>query len=287
MYYTPLCAPTAADASAGLLAAQPEYYGLAALRDVGTGEFLSLSNPAWADVRAYAVEHANGTMTVVLDDVDDPSTTGATTVQLDLGASYGWASRVSLTASGGLTATGGITLGGQSVQADGTIAAPQAQGFDVGGDTATVTVPAGSAQILTFSAQASESTSLVGGLSGKCLSVTGGSTGAGAAADIYTCNGSASENWTLESDGAVVGGLSGDCLQVAGGSTAAYAGVDIEPCDGATDQQWTATPTGTLVGVASSLCLSVSGGSTANDAAADIYSCNGSGSENWAQQPAS
>ena len=30
MYYTPLCAPTAADAAAGDLAAQPEYYGLAA-----------------------------------------------------------------------------------------------------------------------------------------------------------------------------------------------------------------------------------------------------------------
>ena len=287
MYYTPLCAPTAADASAGLLAAQPEYYGLAALRDVGTGQFLSLSNPVWADVRAYAVKHANGTMTVVLDDVDDPSTTGATTVQLDLGASYGWASQVSLTASGGLTATAGITLGGQSVQAGGTIAAPVAEGFDVGGDTATVTVPAGSAQILTFSAQAGESTSLVGSLSGKCLSVTGGSTSAGAAADIYTCNGSAGENWTLESDGAVVGGPSGDCLQVAGGSVADYAGVDIEPCDGATDQQWTVTPAGTLVGVASGLCLSVSGGSTANDATADIYSCNGSGSESWAQQPAS
>jgi hypothetical protein len=41
MYYTPLCAPTAADATEGLLAAQPEYYGLAAVRDVGTGDFLT------------------------------------------------------------------------------------------------------------------------------------------------------------------------------------------------------------------------------------------------------
>ena len=151
MYYTPLCAPTAADATEGLLAAQPEYYGLAALRDVGTGQFLNLSNPVWADVRAYAVEHTNGTMTVVLDDVDNPSTTGSTTVQLDLGATFSHASQVAMTASGGLTATSGITLGGQTVQANGTIAAPTTTSFTVSGDTATVTVPAGSAQIITFS----------------------------------------------------------------------------------------------------------------------------------------
>ena len=151
MYYTPLCAPTAADATEGLLAAQPEYYGLAALRDVGTGQFLNLSNPVWADVRAYAVEHTNGTMTVVLDDVDNPSTTGSTTVQLDLGATFSHASQVALTASGGLTATSGITLGGQTVQSNGTIAAPTTTSFTVSGDTATVTVPAGSAQIITFS----------------------------------------------------------------------------------------------------------------------------------------
>ena len=65
----------------------------AAVRDVGTGSFLNLGNPVWADVRAYAVQHSNGTMTVVLDDVDDPSTTGPMTVPLDLGAFYGWGAR--------------------------------------------------------------------------------------------------------------------------------------------------------------------------------------------------
>jgi hypothetical protein len=240
----------------------------------------------WADVRAYAVQHSNGTMTVVLDDVDDPSITGPAAVQLDLGASYGWASQVDFSASGGLTATSGITLGGQAVQADGALPAPSPAGFDVGGDTVTVTVAAGSAEILTFSSASAKNTTLVGGLSGKCLSVTGASTAPGAAAEIYTCNGSGSENWTLEPDGEIVGGLSGDCLQVAGGSTSVYAGVDIEPCGGAADQQWTVTAAGTIVGVQSGLCLSVLGASTANYATADIYTCNGSSSESWSQQPA-
>ncbi|MFD0636082.1 glycosyl hydrolase family protein [Catenulispora yoronensis] len=288
MPYTPLCALTAADAAAGRVVAQPEYYGMATVRALGTGQFLNLTNPIWADVRAYAVKHADGTLSVLLDDVDDPSSTGATTVQLTLPASYGWANQVDLTASGGLSATGGITLGGQTVHADGTLPAPTPHGFAVSGAALTVTIPAGSARILTFSASAptSTSTTLVGGLSGKCLSVSGGSTQAGATADIYTCNGSAGQNWTLRADGSIVGVPSGDCLGVVGGSTAPSAGVDIEACDGAASQHWTATAAGTIVGAGSGLCLSVTGASTANYATADIYTCNGSASETWSQKPA-
>jgi hypothetical protein len=38
---------------------------------------------------------------------------------------------------------------------------------------------------------------ITGDHSGLCLSVSGGATAAGSTADIYTCNGSASEDWTL------------------------------------------------------------------------------------------
>ena len=284
MYYTPLCAPTAADATAGDLAAQPEYYGLAAVHEVGTGDFLTVTNPDSADVHAYAVEHADGTMTVVLDDFQDPAAYGATTLRLDLGASYTSGRQVSLTASG-LTATTGITVGGQSVQSDGTLPTPTATQFAVNGDTATVTVPAGSATLLTFAGAAQPTTTtLVGGLSGKCLSVSGGSTADGATADIYTCNGSGSENWAPEPNGTIVGGLSDECLGVTGSLTANQAGVDITTCDGAADQQWTVHSGGTIVGTQSGTCLSVTGASTADFALADIYTCNGSGSENWSEQ---
>ena len=283
MYYTPLCAPTAAAATAGQLAAQPEYYGLAAVHEVGTGSFLQVTNPSWATVRAYAVKHSDGTMTVVLDNVQDPASNGPTTLQLALGASFSSADQVNLTASG-LSATTGITLGGQTVQSDGTLAAPHQTSFTVGGDTATVSVPAGSAELLTFHpGGTASSTTIVGGLSGKCLSVTGGSTTDGATADIYTCNGTASQNWTLGSGSTIVGGLSGKCLTVTGGSTANYAGVSIATCMGATDQQWTVHAGGTIVGVPSGKCLSVLGASTANGATAEIYTCNGSASETWSE----
>jgi hypothetical protein len=149
MYYTPLCAPTAADASAGRLAAQPEYYGLAAVHELGTGNFLQVTNPSWATVRAYAVKHADGTMTVALDNVQDPASHGATALQLALGASFSSGSRIDLTASG-LSAKTGITLGGQTVQSNGTLPAPTATSFTVNGSTVTVSVPAGSTALLTF-----------------------------------------------------------------------------------------------------------------------------------------
>lgn len=285
--YTPLCAPSASAAAAGNLVAQPEYYGMAAVRQLGTGRFLTLTNPVWADVRAYAVQHSDGTLSVMLDDVDDPATTGATSIQLTLPASYSQAGEVSLTASGGLSATGGITLGGQTVHSDGTLPPATPVSLPVNGNSLTVSVPAGSAEILTFGAgTAASSTTLVGGLSGKCLSVSGGSTQAGATADIYTCNGSAGQNWTVQADGEIVGGPSGLCLQVAGGSTALYAGVVIEPCTGASDQLWTLTSSGAVVGTGSGLCLSVLGASTANYATTDIYTCNSSASESWSPKPA-
>jgi hypothetical protein len=282
MYYTPLCAPTAADATAGDLTAQPEYYGLATVHQIGTGTFLNVTNPSWATVRAYAVQHTNGTTTVVLDNVQDPASNGATTLQLDLPASYTSGEQVDLTASG-LTATTGITLGGQTIQANGSLPTPTTTPIDINGNTLTVTIPAGSAELLTFGGNPSTSATFTGSLSGKCLSVTGGSTADGATADIYTCNGSSSEDWTVNPNGTIVGGPSGECLEVTGSSTANAAGVDIATCDGAANQQWTVNTGGTVVGTQSGKCLSVTGAATANYATAEIYTCNGSASEIWTE----
>jgi hypothetical protein len=149
MYYTPLCAPTAADAAAGRLAAQPEYYGLAATHLIGTGAFLPINDPAWGTVRVFAVKHTDGTMTVVLDNIQDPAHNGPTNLRLNLGASFRSGRKVELTA-GSLTATTGITLGGQTVSPDGHLAPPRSTPFQVGGNTFTLSIPAGTADILTL-----------------------------------------------------------------------------------------------------------------------------------------
>ena len=122
---------------------------------------------------------------------------------------------------------------------------------------------------------------IVGDNSGDCLSVTGASVSAGATADIYTCNGSVSENWTVNSNGTITGNNSGLCLSTSGDSSALKTTADINTCDGDGYEHWTVESNGTIVNGASGLCLSVTGASTTLKATADLYTCNGSVSENW------
>ena len=143
--YTPLC-PTTGD-----LTARPIYYGMLATELAGTGRFAALDNPDTADVRAYALKQGHR-LTVVLDNVQDPATTGATTVTLNLGANFHSGRLTALTTSSpaGLSATTSITLGGQQVGPHGAFPPPQSTPIPVHNQIATVTVPAGSAAIIQF-----------------------------------------------------------------------------------------------------------------------------------------
>jgi hypothetical protein len=91
-----------------------------------------------------------------------------------------------------------------------------------------LTAPAAeaSATTATTAAAAATTTTIVGDNSGLCLSVSGASTSPGATADIYTCNGSVSENWTVNSTGTITGNNSGLCLSVSGASGALKAVAD-------------------------------------------------------------
>ena len=143
--YTPLC-PTTGD-----LTARPIYYGLLATELVGTGRFAALDNPDAADMRAYAVRSGQR-LTVVLDDVQDPAANGATTVMLNLGGDFrsGRLTALTTSSSAGLSATTDITLGGQQVGPHGTFLPPRSTPVSVRNQTATVTLPAGSAAIIQF-----------------------------------------------------------------------------------------------------------------------------------------
>ncbi|ACU73180.1 putative lipoprotein [Catenulispora acidiphila DSM 44928] len=145
--YTPLC-PTTGD-----LTPRPLYYGLLATELVGSGEFVALDNPDSADIRAYAVRES-GHLTIVLDNVQDPASHGATTVNLALGLRNlhcGTATTLSTTSPAGLAATTDITLGGQQVGAHGAFPTPQHTSVSVRHGAANVTVQAGSAVIIRFS----------------------------------------------------------------------------------------------------------------------------------------
>jgi hypothetical protein len=151
MFYTPLCAETDTDAKNGTLTAQPEYYGMLAARLVGTGNFTALDDPGWADVRAFAVRDG-GHLTVVLDNIQDPSDHEPTPVTVNLGsASFRKARAVALTSPQGLQDKSSITLGGKSVGTDGHFPTPVSTSLPLHGDTLNVDLKPGSALIIKLS----------------------------------------------------------------------------------------------------------------------------------------
>jgi chitinase len=122
---------------------------------------------------------------------------------------------------------------------------------------------------------------IVGNNSGMCISVTGASTSPGATAEIYTCNSSVNEYWTVNSSGTITSNNSGLCLSVSGNSTALKTTADINTCDGDSSENWTVNSDGTIVNNNSGLCLSVTGAAVTARATLDLYTCNSSVSEYW------
>jgi len=146
--YAPLCALTPQNESAGKMHARPIYYAPLLVQQVGTGFIQPVSNDATSVVRAYAIR--NGTrLRLVLVNVSDPANSSGYPVKISLGATYTHGDYFRLTAPA-LDATAGVTLGGKSVTDSGTYAGPTHTTMTVNGKTLSVTLPAGSATVITL-----------------------------------------------------------------------------------------------------------------------------------------
>ncbi|MFD9095937.1 ricin-type beta-trefoil lectin domain protein [Streptomyces collinus] len=121
------------------------------------------------------------------------------------------------------------------------------------------------------------------GLAGKCLDVAGASGANGTAVQLYDCNGSTAQQWTLPGDGSVR--ALGKCLDVTSASTADGAKVQLYDCNGSGAQKWSYdASTGDVVNTAADKCLDVTDNSSANGARAQIWSCTGAANQKWKLQ---
>ncbi|MFC5005062.1 PQQ-dependent sugar dehydrogenase [Dactylosporangium cerinum] len=124
---------------------------------------------------------------------------------------------------------------------------------------------------------------ITGGTSGKCIDVPAASTVNGTQVQIYTCNASTAQTWTVGTDG-TIRALGNKCLDVAGGVNANGTKVQIWDCAAANpNQQWTYNATArTLVNPATGKCVDVVDGSTADAAKLHIWACNAAvSSQQW------
>jgi alpha-N-acetylglucosaminidase len=77
--------------------------------------------------------------------------------------------------------------------------------------------------------------------SGKCMEITGGNTDPGAKLQLWTCNGTEAQDFSLEDaeagHHAVVNRKSGHCLEIEGGGTSPGASLIQNACEAAADRQ--------------------------------------------------
>jgi glucosylceramidase len=150
-----------------------------------------------------------------------------------------------------------------------------------GGQSFTYSVPAHTSATFTWSGTQSGNTAPSGpitGIAGKCADVAGAATANGTAIQLYDCNSSAAQKWTVASDGSLQ--ALGKCMDLTSAGTANGTQVQLYDCNGTAAQKWTYT-SGNLVNPASGRCLDATGASSANGTRLQIWDCTGASNQKW------
>ncbi|OLF12745.1 glycosyl hydrolase [Actinophytocola xinjiangensis] len=116
------------------------------------------------------------------------------------------------------------------------------------------------------------------GIGGKCVDVDGSNTADGTKIQLWTCNGTGAQRWTVGTDGTLR--ALGKCLDVSGGGTANGTVTQLWTCNGTGAQRW-AAQSGALRNPQSGRCLDASGNSSADGTVLHIWDCNAAGNQTW------
>jgi serine protease AprX len=125
----------------------------------------------------------------------------------------------------------------------------------------------------------SVATGQISGWAGRCVDLTYGITTNGTAVQLFDCNNSIAQYWTMQSDGALR--VMGKCLNVRGGGSANGTPVEIWDCNGSAAQVWVANADRELVNPATGNCLDVPDFSNVNGVDLKTWDCNGGLNQKW------
>jgi len=132
-------------------------------------------------------------------------------------------------------------------------------------------------------------TALVGVHSGKCVDVHDSSTADGAEVFLWTCLGTANQQWMLVPMGdgtvSVVVHHSGKCLDLRGGQLENGAAIEQWTCLGNANQRWIVAQIDAgsfaLLSAVSHRCVDVTGFGTADGSPIAMYDCQYTTNEAW------
>lgn len=117
------------------------------------------------------------------------------------------------------------------------------------------------------------------GIGGKCVDVAGANSANGTAVQLYDCNGTAAQRWSVGGDGTIR--ALGKCLDVASGGTADGTRTQLWECNGSAAQQWAVPAARDIVNPQANKCLDATGGSSANGTRLQIWTCTGVPAQKW------
>ncbi|GAA3770810.1 ricin-type beta-trefoil lectin domain protein [Streptomyces chiangmaiensis] len=123
-------------------------------------------------------------------------------------------------------------------------------------------------------------TGRITGYAGLCLDDRAASTANGNPIQVYTCNGTNAQNWTVNDADHTLQVL-GKCLDVPGGGTANGIKVQLYDCNGTGAQVWVPQANGSLLNPQSGKCLDDTDWSTTPGTQSQIWSCSGNANQKW------
>jgi actin-like ATPase involved in cell morphogenesis len=124
-------------------------------------------------------------------------------------------------------------------------------------------------------------TGVVLAIGGKCLDVANGLAVAGRQIEIFTCNGTAAQAWTLSADHTFR--AFGKCLDadtIRAATDPDNPQVQLQDCTVGPSQRWQVSA-GTIINPATTLCLSVLNNDPADRTALFLGTCKGEGGQLW------
>ena len=117
------------------------------------------------------------------------------------------------------------------------------------------------------------------GIGGKCVDVASASSANGTPIQLWGCNSSTAQTWTVNSNGSL--SALGKCMDISAAGTANGSVVQLYDCNGTGAQSWQAQSNGTLRNPASGRCLDATGPSSADGTRLQIWDCAGSSNQVW------
>ncbi|MCG5216894.1 carbohydrate-binding protein [Streptosporangium soli] len=209
-----------------------------------------------------------------------------------LGDATTFTARVS---SGGVGGTLQVRSGSQAGPVLGSVAVPVTGGWETftNVSTALTNRPSGTTELFLvftggsgalfdvddFTFATGAAAGQITGVNGQCVDVAGAGTADGTKIQLYGCNGTGAQRWSLPGDGTVR--ALGKCMDVKGGAVNDGAWVQLWSCNGTGAQQWQPQANGSLRNPQSGKCLDAEGAGTGNGTRLIIWTCQGSVNQKW------